>query len=247
MEIVDPPVHFACHGLNAVKGRGRRAATLFESRHPGHHLRCRVCRVIASLSQAGKLFLRACHLCFQLRAPFLVLRQLLLLFGNEVLPLVFFPRHPLHFALVNAEPLAHARHLVIELAQGVAAGHGELFGFAAFAFQTIEQRDHFRDFASQSGDAGGSLAHGAFQFRHLPQHVAQFALHRERPLAALLAAGNHHIVETLAGLRKEESVRVFQGKRAADAGIGNDIAVAQLRQNHFQRLAKAVEHANAVL
>ena len=54
-------------------------------------------------------------------------------------------------------------------------------------------------------------------------------------------------MEALAGLREEERVRIFQREIAADLGIGNDVTVAELRQNYLKRLAEAVEHANAVL
>ena len=48
-------------------------------------------------------------------------------------------------------------------------------------------------------------------------------------------------------LREEERIGIFQRQIAADVGIGHDVAVAQLGQNHFQRFAEAVEHANAML
>ena len=48
-------------------------------------------------------------------------------------------------------------------------------------------------------------------------------------------------------LREEEGVRILQSQTASDVGFRNDVAVAQLGQNHFQRLAKTVQHSNGVL
>ena len=54
-------------------------------------------------------------------------------------------------------------------------------------------------------------------------------------------------MEALASLREKE--RVGAGKRqfTRDGGIGDDVAIAQLGQNHFERLAESVKHANRVL
>ena len=54
-------------------------------------------------------------------------------------------------------------------------------------------------------------------------------------------------MEALARLRKEESLRIFQRQVFGKFGIGDDVTVAQLGQDHFQRLAEAIEHTNAIL
>ncbi len=126
-------------------------------------------------------------------------------------------------------------------------GHSFAFRFALLVFQPLDQLRQVSDFACDRSDEGLLLADGALQFAHLQQHIAQFALHRERALAALFAAGDGHVMEALARSREEERIRIFQRERASDFGIGHDVPVAQLGQNHFQRLAKAVEYANAVL
>ncbi len=151
------------------------------------------------------------------------------------------------FALVGREALAHPRHLAFELAQSVFGGHGLPLGLALLVFQPLQQPGQLGDIASDRGNVGFFLADGALELVHLDQHVAQLALHRERALAALFAAGDRHIVEALARLRQEKRVGIVQRQVAADLGVRNDVAVAQLGQNHFQRLAEAVEDADAIL
>ena len=85
------------------------------------------------------------------------------------------------------------------------------------------------------------------EFPHQAEHIAQLALHREWAFGALFASGDGHVVEAFASLRKKESVGVFQGQITRECGIWNDVAIAQLRQNHFERLAESVENANRVL
>ena len=51
------------------------------------------------------------------------------------------------------------------------------------------------------------FAERPLQFLEQPQHIAQLTLHRKRSLAALLAAGDGHVVEAFSRLRKEERVR----------------------------------------
>src|SRR5262249_54489288 len=81
----------------------------------------------------------------------------------------------------------------------------------------------------------------------LAQHLAELALHRQWTFAALLASGDGDIVEALAGLREKEGIGVLQSQIAAHIRIGDDEAVSQLRQNHLERVAEAIQYANAVL
>src|ERR1035437_3504996 len=111
----------------------------------------------------------------------------------------------------------------------------------------MQQSGQFEDFASQRGHAHLFGGHGALHFAHLLQHFAQFALHGEWPLAALLAAGHGDVVEALTGLGKEEGIRIIQREIAAGTSIGHNVAVAELGQNYLKRFAEAVEHANAML
>ena len=238
---------FRQHGLDALHGEHGAATALFQRGDVGANFARQLRGLVAALAQRLQAALRRLHLGFQRALLLFVLEQLALLRGDEVLALAMLFADALQFALVGGEPLAHARHLAFELAQRVLGGHGLPLGLALLVFQPLQQAGQFGDLAAQRGDAGFLLAHGAFQFAHLEQHVAQFALHRERTLAALLAAGDGHVVEALARLREEERVGIFQRQLAADFGVGNDVAVAQLGQNHFQRLAEAIEHANAVL
>src|SRR5581483_12027472 len=55
------------------------------------------------------------------------------------------------------------------------------------------------------------------------------------------------IVEALTAGRKEISVGIPESKVPGSAGVSGDIAIAKLGKNDFQRTAKTVEHANAIL
>ena len=48
-------------------------------------------------------------------------------------------------------------------------------------------------------------------------------------------------------LSEEKRVRTGERELARHRGIGHDVSVAQLGQNHFERLAESVQHANRVL
>ena len=53
-------------------------------------------------------------------------------------------------------------------------------------------------------------------------------------------------METLARLRQEERIRIFQRQPARIRRIAHDVAVTQFRENHFQRPSKTIEHPNRV-
>ena len=63
---------------------------------------------------------------------------------------------------------------------------------------------------------------------------------------ALLAAGDRHVVEALARLRQEERIWILQRQFARQRRIRNDVSIAQLGKNHFQRLAKPVQHPDRI-
>src|SRR5258707_798462 len=73
------------------------------------------------------------------------------------------------------------------------------------------------------------------------QHIAQLALQRQRAFAALLTAGNGHVVETLARLRQKKCVWIAESKLAPDRSVGNDETIAQLGQDHLQRFPESIE------
>ena len=91
------------------------------------------------------------------------------------------------------------------------------------------------------------LGDHSLHIRRQPQHFAQLALHGQRTFAALLATGYGDIMEALPRTRQEECIGILQCQVATHFGIGYDVAVAQLGQDHFQRLAKSVEYSNAML
>ena len=122
-----------------------------------------------------------------------------------------------------------------------------MFGLPLFTLQTIQQGREFLDLASQRQNLHLLRCDGPFQIFDLPKHFPKFALHRERSFGTLLAASHRYVVEAFAGLRQEERVRIFQGQAARDTGLGHDIPVPQLGQNHFQRFPETIEHADSVL
>ena len=120
-------------------------------------------------------------------------------------------------------------------------------GLALLAFETIEQGSKLFNFAAQREHSISSSRKRALQIFQLAQHIAQFALHGKRPFGALFAAGDGDVVKAFPGLREEKRIRIFQRQSPRHVRIGHDVAIAQLRQNHFQRLAKAIQHADRVL
>jgi len=121
-----------------------------------------------------------------------------------------------------------------------------MFGFALFAFQTFQQGTELFDFPAQREHPHLFVAQSALQVFELAEYVAQFAFHGERAFRALFAACNRHVMETFASLRQEECVGVFESQTARGIRSGNDVTVAQLRKNHFQRLSKAIENADGI-
>jgi len=82
----------------------------------------------------------------------------------------------------------------------MARGHRLLLGFALSIFQPFEQGSVLSDFPPQREREHFLLAQSPLQFLQQPQHVAQFALHRKRPLAALLTSRDGHVVEAFPSL-----------------------------------------------
>ncbi len=238
---------FRQHGLDALHGKHRPPPAFFQGGNVGTDLAGQLRRFIALLAQGFQIALRGLHLGFQPALLLLLPEEIAELFGDESLALSVFFADALEFAFVSGKPLTHARHFAFQLAQGVFGGHGLTLGLALLVFETLKQVSEFSDIAAQRRDVSFLLADGALQFTHLEQHLAQLALHRQRTLAALLAAGNGDVVEAFTGLREEEGIRIFQRESAAYFGVGHDVAVAEFRQDDFQRFAKAVEHTNAVL
>ncbi len=122
-----------------------------------------------------------------------------------------------------------------------------MLGFALFPIEAFQQGSQFLDLAPEGKHAAFFVTQGAFQVVELAQDFAQLALHRKRPFGALFSASHGDIVEAFAGLRKKESIGIFEGQPARYIGFRNDVSVAQLGKNDFQRFSKSVEHANGVL
>ena len=207
---------------------------LFERGHAGGTLRGGLRGSVALAAQSGESILSGGKLGFELRACLLDRCQLRLPRCDQALLLLAFCRKPLQFAFADRDSFADPRHLPVQLAQQMSGGHRLRLGFAFLLFQAIEQGSVLFNFAPQSDREHFLLAQSPLQFFEQTQHVAQLALHRERSLASLLAAGDGHVVEALAALGKEERIRTGEREFARHRGIGHDVAVSQLRQDHFE-------------
>ena len=137
--------------------------------------------------------------------------------------------------------------LGLHLAQcGALVGAVALGGAAIFVFG-FEQAGFFGEGAAEGCGVRLCLGELSVERIELLLRVAQLALDGERAFRTRLAAGDGDVVEALAGGREEEGARIFERERACGAGIGRDVAFAQLGQDGFERCTEAVEHADAVL
>src|SRR5580692_11893155 len=125
--------------------------------------------------------------------------------------------------------------------------HRLLFCFSLLRLQPIEPRSEIFDLARQSQYAQFVIAESRLQLVQQAHYIAQFAFHRERPFGTLFATSDSYVMETLSRLRKEKCVGVRQRKLTCGGWLGNDVAVAQFRQDDFQRSSKAIQHTNRML
>src|SRR5690242_3178962 len=247
-----PQIVHPCTGLgeqrfHALQRRFGRAPPLFHRGQPRHLLRRPLGRGIAPLPQPGQRLLRLRHLALQFGLSPLQLPQFVLPNGNAALLLGLLARQAPQFRFTRGSALLQLEGLRIQLLQRVAGGHGLLFRLTLLVFQPFQQGSELADFPRQHRYALLFAAQGDLQFRQVAHQFAQFSLHGKRSLGALLAARDRHIVEALPGLGQEEGLWVLQRQLAPQLRIGNDVAIAQLGQDDFQRFAEAVEHANAAL
>ena len=212
-----PLDHFGDQQFDALQAGGRAAMPFFERRHPGQSLRRVLRGLVAPLAQAGQLLLargredvrsstRCCSAAGNLHLQLVEQRSFFRALRFQ----------PVQFLPGGLQALADSRDLGFQLLQHVAGRHGLLFGLALFAFQPVQQGSEVLDFAAQSEHAHFFVAQRLFQFSELAQHVAQFALHRQRTFRALLAAGHGHVVEAFARLREEERIGIFQRQLARE-------------------------------
>ena len=75
-----------------------------------------------------------------------------------------------------------------------------------------------QEFRSRAGRASNSFEQ--------PHHIAQFALHRKRTFAALLAAGDGHVVKAFARLREKNASGSHSASSRPMRRVGHDVAVA---------------------
>src|SRR5579863_1509521 len=122
-----------------------------------------------------------------------------------------------------------------------------MFSLAPFAFEAIEQGSEVADVMPKRENARLFFTQGAFQLLELAQHFAQLTLHGKWAFGALLASGDGDVVKAFAGLREEKCIGVLKRETPRDAGFRNDVAVAQLGKNDFQRFAEAIEYTDRML
>src|ERR1700683_1865820 len=122
-----------------------------------------------------------------------------------------------------------------------------MLSFPLFTLKTFQQRSEIFNFAAKRKHSHFLLAESALQLFELPKHFAKIALHRKWSFGALFAAGNGYVMKAFSGLREEECIRILKCEPACGIGAGNDIAVAQLRQDDFERFAESIQNANRIL
>ena len=108
-----------------------------------------------------------------------------------------------------------------------------MFSLTLFAFQAFQQGSEVFNFPAEREHSHLFFAESALQVFQLPKNFAEFALHRKRAFGALFATGDRHVVEAFSRLREEECVGVFERESTRGVGAGNDVAVAQLRENRL--------------
>ena len=154
-------------------------------------------------------------------------------------------------ALAGERPVLQAAldagGLGLHLAQSRAGVGGLALGLAALVGLAFDGGVEIGDLVLQIGGLQIGLRQLLLGLLDLLLHLGQFALERQRALCARTAAGDGDVVEGLAGGREEEGLRVGERERARRVGVGRDEALAQLGQDDLERLAEAVEHADAVL
>ena len=76
--------------------------------------------------------------------------------------------------------------------------------------------------------------------------LTQITLERKRSFAGRLSASDCGIVKGFTGRSKEPRVGMLAGKIARLRNFFNDVTIAQLGQDSFKRVSKAVEYTNDV-
>src|SRR5580704_3976449 len=109
-----------------------------------------------------------------------------------------------------------------------------MIGFPLFTFQAFQQGSEVFNLAGEREHSHLFFAESALQVFELPENFAELALHRKRAFGALFAAGDGHVVEAFSGLREEERVGILEGESTRRLGTGNNVAIAQLRENYLE-------------
>src|SRR5436309_2622309 len=109
-----------------------------------------------------------------------------------------------------------------------------MFSLSLFSIQSFQKGSKVFDLVSEGERSSLFFPQRPLQIFHLPQDFAQLALHRQRSLSALFATSHGDIVKALSTLREEKRVGIFERQTSRHADLGNDISIAQFRQDHFQ-------------
>ncbi len=247
LELHDAAAEIGVHAVDAGEGGFRAALALFEAGELGDGLRGGLLRRLARFAMAGEggfefalLRFGGGVLGFEARDVFaLALHQ-----GGALIALVAIA---LAVELPVLQAALQALGFGLHLAQrGALVGAVALGGAAVFVLR-FEQARLLGEGAAERCGVRLCLRELDVERIELLLRIAQLALDGERTFRARLAAGDGDVVEALAGGREEEGARIFECERARGAGVGRDVALAQLGQDGFERCAEAVEHADAVL
>ena len=246
LQLVHPPLEVAVHAIDARERRFCAAAAFFQARQGCGNTGCLLLRFFALpaqlfhiLLQLGQLALSRRMFAFQARYLFA-----LGLDGRLANIAQVFVTLALHHPVVQA-PFQPA-HFGVHLTQRRALVRAFLFCIAPLFTEPFRLGYQF---AQQAGEgSGGDFRTAQLGFDRVQPllRFAQLALQRQRTLRPGLAPGDGDVVKALARRGQEEGVGVFQSEGLCRLRIGGDKSIAQLGQNHFQRPAKAIQHADTV-
>ena len=246
IELLDALVLAVVEAGGLLEVGGGVAAALFEAGERGCGCGCRLLELFAAAAELVELRLELGEGGFEGGALVLEGCGFLLAAGDELGLLVagvavaFGGESPVLQAALDAGDLG------LHLAEGGAGVGGLALGVAALVGLAFDGGVELGDLVLEGGGVEVGLGKLLLGLLDLLLDFGELALEGEWALRAGAAAGDGDVVEGLAGGGEEEGVRVREREGARGVGVRRDEAFAELGQDDFERLAEAVEDADAV-
>ncbi len=246
VELLNALVLTVVDAIGLFEVGGGVATAFFEAGECGGGCSCGLLELFAAAAKLVELLLKLGEVGFERDALVLEGCGLLLAPGDEVGLLVA----GVAIALGGEGPVLQAAFdagdLGLHLAEGSAGVGGLALGVAALVGLAFDGGVEGGDLVLEIGGAEIGLGQLLLGLLYLLLDFGELALEGEWTLCAGTAAGDGDVVEGLAGGREEEGVRVRERERAGGVGVRCDEALAKLGQDDFERLAEAVEDADAL-